>query len=64
MDNAGNVYVTDSAHDRVLKLAAGAKTQTVLLTGITYPAGVAVDAAGNVYVLDNGTKHVLKLPAQ
>ena len=54
MDTAGNLYVADS-NDRVLKLAAGSSTQTVLpITGLDTPEGVAVDTAGNLYVADLG----------
>ena len=58
------VYVADSGNRRVLKLAAGSTTQTVLpFTGLNQPQGVAVDSAGNVYVADTQTNRVLKLPA-
>jgi NHL repeat len=72
VDAAGNVYVTDSHTNRVLKLAAGSNTQTVLpFTGLDLcsnnieaaTAGVAVDAAGNVYVSDSCNNRVVKLAA-
>jgi serine/threonine-protein kinase len=64
VDVAGNLYVADNGHSRVLKLAAGATTQTVLpFTGLSGAIGVAVDAAGNLYVTDPGNHRVLKLPA-
>ncbi len=48
----------------MLKLAAGATTQTVLpFTGLYLPEGVAVDRAGNLYVTDSDHTRVLKLPA-
>ena len=53
VDTTGDLYVTDCANDRVLKLAAGSATQTVLpFTGLNGPSGVAVDTAGNLYVTD------------
>jgi serine/threonine-protein kinase len=65
VDAAGNVYVTDFGTDRVLKLAAGASSPTVLpFNDLDKPSAVAVDTAGNVYVLDVGNFRVLKLPAQ
>jgi serine/threonine-protein kinase len=65
VDAAGTVYVADGGNGRVLKLAAGATTQTVLpLGGLNSPVGVAVDSAGNVYATDSGNNRVLKLPAQ
>ena len=64
VDAAGNVYVTDSGHDRVVKLAAGSSTQTVLpFEGLDAPEGVAVDAGGSVYVVDYVHNRVLKLAA-
>ena len=53
VDTAGDVYVADTGNNRVLKLAAGSSTQTVLpFTGLHDPDGVAVDTAGDVYVAD------------
>jgi DNA-binding beta-propeller fold protein YncE len=72
VDAAGNVYVSDTHTNRVLKLAAGSSAQTVLpFTGLdlcsnTIDAslgGVAVDSAGTVYVSDSCHSRVLKLPA-
>jgi len=65
VDSAGTVYVTDYGYRRVLKLAAGASTQTVLpFSDLNSPHGVAVDAAGTVYVTDYGNGRVLKLAAE
>jgi serine/threonine-protein kinase len=59
---AGNLYVTDFGNHRVLKLAAGSSTPTVLpFTGLQTAGSVAVDAAGNPYVTDSNG--VVKLPA-
>lgn len=63
VDAAGGVYVTDGDNHRVVKLAAGASTQTVLpFTSLNHPYGVAVDTAGSGYVTDRNTNRVLKLP--
>ncbi|WP_155948805.1 NHL repeat-containing protein [Mycobacterium sp. URHB0044] len=60
---AGDVYLTDTDSDRVLKLAAGSDEQTVLpFTGLKNPRGVGVDTAGNVYV--TSADKVVKLPAE
>jgi serine/threonine-protein kinase len=49
---------------RVLKLAAGSQTPTVLpLTGLDYSRGVTVDGRGNVFIVD-GTDRVIELPVQ
>ena len=64
MDTAGNIYVVDQDNSRVVKLAAGSSTQTVLpFTGLNGPEGVAVDSAGTVYVTDYGGGRVLGLGA-
>ncbi|MDT5279064.1 MAG: hypothetical protein QOJ20_259 [Mycobacterium sp.] len=61
----GNIYVSDSGVNRVLKLAAGASSPSVLpFTDLNKPSAVAVDTAGDVYVLDDRNFRVLKLPAQ
>ena len=61
VDAAGNVYVTDKDNNRVLKLAAGSTTPSVLPFTGDGPQDVAVDAAGNVYVTSGN--QVVKLPA-
>jgi serine/threonine protein kinase, bacterial len=72
VDTADNVYVNDG---RVVKLAAGTGTQTVLRFtdlservsnddfGDSDDTGVAVDTAGAVYVADYGNNRLVKLPA-
>ena len=45
VDSAGNVYVADHDHNKVLELAAGANTaDTLPFTGLEWPSGVAVDS--------------------
>jgi DNA-binding beta-propeller fold protein YncE len=70
VDGAGTVYVTDTHTNRVLKLARGSDTQTVLpFTGLDLcpnlidasTAAVAVDTVGNVYVTDSCHDRVVKL---
>lgn len=65
VDRAGNLYVTDSHDERVLKLAVGTAVPTVLpFTGLSFRQGVAVDGSGNVYIVDWDTNRVLKLSAR
>lgn len=64
VDPAGNVYVADDIHNRVLKLPAGASAAIELpFTGLNSPEGVAGDSAGNLYVADTNNNRVLKLAA-
>ena len=53
VDRAGVVYVSDTGHGRVVALAPGATSETVLpFTDLSDPNGVTVDRAGTVYVAD------------
>jgi DNA-binding beta-propeller fold protein YncE len=68
VDTDGNLYVADHMNSRVLKLAAGSTTQTVLPfpTGpdrLYMPSAVAVDREGTVYVSDCARSRVWKLAA-
>ena len=68
VDAAGTVYVTDGyQNNRVLKLAAGSSTQSVLPFPGLNGLGLAVDSAGNLYgteVTDGGKNYrVLELVA-
>jgi DNA-binding beta-propeller fold protein YncE len=56
VDAAGNVYVTDNANHRVVELAAGSATPTVLPFSAAAVAAVAVDAVGDLYVTDPGAE--------
>ena len=61
VDAAGNVYVADTGHNRMVKLSAGLNIQTRLLfTGLAHPEGVAVDTAGNAYVADRDNNRLLR----
>ena len=63
VDTSGNVYVTDSRDNRVMKLVKASNTSITLpFNGLNHPQGIAVDTAGNVYVADAGNNRVLKLP--
>ncbi|MBS1848769.1 MAG: hypothetical protein JST73_10870, partial [Actinobacteria bacterium] len=44
------LYVTDSDHNRLVKIDPSGTASTIPITGPTYPMGVAADTGGNVYV--------------
>ncbi|HEY7336922.1 MAG TPA: hypothetical protein VH639_18665 [Bryobacteraceae bacterium] len=75
VDNAGNLYISDTANQRVRKLAGGS-ISTVAGNGtagyggdngaatnaqINSPAGLAVDGAGNLYIADFSNNAVRKV---
>jgi sugar lactone lactonase YvrE len=73
VDAAGDLYVADTAHNRVLFYAKGSTTASVvygqqdmtgseagpIATGLHYPNGVAVDPNGGLYVADTWNNRVL-----
>ena len=59
-DLLGNVYVSDSTGNRVLKGASTGTTLTPVITGLNKPAGIAVDGFGDLYVADSGNNRVLE----
>jgi sugar lactone lactonase YvrE len=66
VDSIGNVYISDSQGNEVLKetLSQGVYTESVVASaasgGLNTPYGVAVDSSGNVYIVDSGNDRVLK----
>lgn len=69
LDTSGNIYVADSAHDRIVKFSsAGAVLSSFGSTGsgpgqFNYPTKIAIDQAGDIYVVDAGNSRVVKLSA-
>ncbi len=64
VDAEGNVYVTDTLNNRVLKLAAGSTTQTVEpFSDLNHPGGIAVDDQGNLAITEPANNRVLELAA-
>ncbi len=62
-DQSDNIYIADTANQRVLK-ETPAGVQTVMpFTGLIQPVDVAVDAAGDMYVVDTVLKQVVELSA-
>ncbi len=65
VDASGNVYISDTQANEVLKETWSQSTQTytesvVVSTGLATPYGIAVDSSGNVYIADNGHNRVVK----
>jgi len=68
VDGAGNLYIGDTRHGRILFQPAGAGTPTVLVSDYTFPmqtpTAIALDAAGNVYFVgDTGAGIIDEIPA-
>lgn len=76
VDSAGNVFVADSANNRIRRIAANGIITTVAGTGVagfsgdagpavsaqlSAAAGVALDANGNLFIADSGNNRVRKV---
>ena len=54
IDRQGNVYVSDRGNSRVVMLAAGATSQSVLPLSVQgEQSGIAVDGSANVYLVQD-----------
>ena len=63
VDGDGNLFVADTANNRVRKIAAATGIITTVVSGLNFPYGVAVDVAGNVYVADTYNFRIRKVAA-
>jgi hypothetical protein len=76
LDNAANVFIADTANNRVRKVTANGVITTVAGTGaagsggdngpatnaqLKLPAGLAIDSSGNLYIADTGNNRVRKV---
>ena len=69
VDNAGNLYIADTANHVVREVTAAGTISTIAGNGsagsgtnqLNGPQGVAVDGSGNVYVADTGNSRVVKV---
>jgi uncharacterized protein (TIGR03437 family) len=76
LDAVGNLYIADSANNRVRRVSPGGVIVTVAGTGVagysgdggpaagamlSNPEGLASDADGNVYIADTGNNRIRKL---
>jgi NHL repeat len=63
VDGNGNIYVSDTGHDRVLKespLTSGYLESTIA-SGLSLAADVALDGGGNVYISETDSRLILKV---
>jgi sugar lactone lactonase YvrE len=65
IDASGNLYVADSANNRIVMVNPAGAGSAIDLGGLTLsaPRGVAIDAAGNLYISDSGNNRIVKLPS-
>ncbi len=65
VDNAGNIFIADTAHHQIVKVTpAGTATVlaiTGLSTGLSTPEGLALDTAGNLYIADSGNNRIVTM---
>jgi len=64
VDNAGNIYVSESYRGRVRRVDAATGTVTTVAGGLNNPSGLTLDSAGNLYIADLGNLRVLKAAAE
>jgi sugar lactone lactonase YvrE len=65
LDSSGNLYISDTGLNRVVKIDPTGN-QTLVSTSpftLSSPLGLAVDSVGNLYVCDEGNGRVVKVPA-
>ncbi len=79
LDGAGNLYISDILNNRIRKVAAGTgiistyagngtlaysgDNGPAISAGISYPAGIVMDAAGNLYIAESGSERIRKVAA-
>lgn len=61
LDSAGNLWVTESAANRLRRVTAGGYIDTISAGVLNSPSGIAVDTAGNAYIADTGAQVVRKV---
>lgn len=67
VDSAGDVYISDTAHNQIVKItragSASALTITGLITGLNAPEGLALDNSFHLYVADTGNNRIVMVSA-
>jgi sugar lactone lactonase YvrE len=63
VDTGNNyLYVGDAGTGKVTQIGLNTGNQTQVVSGITTPAGLAVDANGDLFVVDSGAKTITRVP--
>ncbi len=62
VDAAGNLFISDTGNQQVLKIAPNGSVTTVG-SGFLFPQGMAEDGAGDLFVADNNLNQVVEIPA-
>jgi sugar lactone lactonase YvrE len=62
VDAAGDVFISDSANERVVKVAANGAVSTIGTGVLQYPQGLALDGAGDLFIADNNLNEVVEFP--
>jgi hypothetical protein len=62
VDAAGDIFIADTANNRVVKVPADGDALSTIGCGLKGPEGVAVDEAGDVFIADTYNNRVLKVP--
>jgi len=61
-DRNGNLYVSNSGNNRILKFTPEGAQTTFAVAGLNSPRGLAFDSAGNLYVANAGNGTIVKFP--
>lgn len=61
VDGAGNVYISDTNNNRIIKYSSTGVISTVVAAGLNKPQGIAMDKLGNIYVADTGNHCIKKI---
>ena len=60
VDGAGNLFIADHLHNRIVVLTPGGVASVFASTGLSSPAGLAFDSAGNLYAANEGNDTIEK----
>lgn len=63
VDRAGNLFVSDAAHNRILRVDAANGRVSLAADHFLSPGDMAFDAAGNLYAADQVRRQIVVIPA-